>query len=157
MLGDTAKEKFKIKLRNIKTVLVVSWLFLLYFWFPQSDNIVKVFIFENYFYPAMLLPSCSYLCKVNNGSTKAIYEICSKLTIKTLERRQWDRLGVFIVNIEQIPHIVIVLPLLTLNKQMPPRLSNYISKFKQRFRSYILVSFYIKRCFVILSNKFLFT
>ena len=41
-----------------------------------------------------------------------------KLTIKTPERRQWRRYGVFIVNVEQISHIVLVFPLLTLNKQM---------------------------------------
>ena len=33
-------------------------------------------------------------------------EICWQCTIKTLERRQWRRSGVFIVNIEQISHIV---------------------------------------------------
>ena len=43
-------------------------------------------------------------------------EICPKLTIKTPERRQQRRSGVFIVNIEQISHIVLVFPLLTLNK-----------------------------------------
>ena len=41
-----------------------------------------------------------------------------KLTTKTPERRQWRRYGVFIVNVEQISHIVLVFPLLTLNKQM---------------------------------------
>ena len=31
-----------------------------------------------------------------------MFEICLKLTIKTPERRQWRRYGVFIVNFEQI-------------------------------------------------------
>ena len=31
-------------------------------------------------------------------------EICSKLTIKTLEQRQWRRSAVFIVNFELISH-----------------------------------------------------
>ena len=31
-----------------------------------------------------------------------MYEICSKLTIKTSERYQWHHSGVFIVNFEQI-------------------------------------------------------
>ena len=35
-------------------------------------------------------------------------EICPKLTIKTPERRHWNRFGVFIVNFEQISHIVLV-------------------------------------------------
>ena len=32
-------------------------------------------------------------------------EICSKLTIKTLEQRHWRRSGVFIVNFENISHL----------------------------------------------------
>ena len=43
-------------------------------------------------------------------------EIYSDLTIKTLERRHWRRSGVFIVNFEQISHIVLVFLLLILNK-----------------------------------------
>ena len=46
-------------------------------------------------------------------------EIGSKLPIKTPEkrqRRQLRRFGLFIVNFEQISHIVLVFPLLTLNK-----------------------------------------
>ena len=41
-------------------------------------------------------------------------EICSKLTIKTPERRQWRRSDVFFVNFEHIPHIALVFLLLTL-------------------------------------------
>ena len=37
-----------------------------------------------------------------NKKTRTRGEICSKLTIKTLERRQWRRSGVFIVNFEQV-------------------------------------------------------
>ena len=36
-------------------------------------------------------------------------EICSKLAIKTQERLQWRRSGVFIVNFEQCLHIVLQL------------------------------------------------
>ena len=46
-------------------------------------------------------------------------EICSKLTTKTPERRQFRRSGVFLVNFEDISHLVLVSVLLTLNKQMP--------------------------------------
>ena len=35
--------------------------------------------------------------KVSNRNTWKMCEICSKLTIKTLERRQWRRSGIFIV------------------------------------------------------------
>ena len=34
-----------------------------------------------------------YLFEVNNGNTRIIYEICSKLAIKKSERRQWRRFG----------------------------------------------------------------
>ena len=48
----------------------------------------------------------SYLLKVNSGNNRAaMCEICSKLTIKTPERRQWRRSKVFIVNFQQISHI----------------------------------------------------
>ena len=40
-------------------------------------------------------------------------EICSKLTIKTLELQNWRSFGVFIVNFEHILHIVLVFPLVT--------------------------------------------
>ena len=33
-------------------------------------------------------------------------EICSKLTIKIPERRDWRRYGIFIVNFEHISHLV---------------------------------------------------
>ena len=60
-----------------------------------------------------------YLLKVNNRITKTRCKTCSKLTIKTPERRQWRRhwlcYGVFFVNFEHISHFVIVLLLLTSN------------------------------------------
>ena len=50
----------------------------------------------------------NYIFKVNNRNTRTRCEICSKLTIKTPERCQWPRSGVFIVNFEHISHIVLV-------------------------------------------------
>ena len=47
-----------------------------------------------------------YLLKVNNRNTRIRCEICSKLTIKIPERRQWDRSGIFIVHFEHISHLV---------------------------------------------------
>ena len=47
---------------------------------------------------------------------------CSNSTIETIEKgvkyiqRQWDRLGVFIVNFEHISHLVLVFLLLTLSR-----------------------------------------
>ena len=34
-------------------------------------------------------PAGNYMFKVNNKNTSARCEVCSKLTIKTPERRQW--------------------------------------------------------------------
>ena len=42
-------------------------------------------------------------------------KICSKLTTKITERRHWRGCSVFIVNFEQILHIILVFPLFTLN------------------------------------------
>ena len=57
--------------------------------------------------------------KVNNRNTRARCEMCSKLTIKTLERSHWRRSGVFTVNFEHISHLALVFPLLTLSRKMP--------------------------------------
>ena len=50
-----------------------------------------------------------------NRNARTRCELCSKLTIKTPERRQWRRSGVFIVNFEHISHLALVFLLLTLN------------------------------------------
>ena len=69
----------------------------------------------------VIFPSCRnypagiYLFKVDSRNTRTMCEVCSKLTIKTPERRHWRRSGVFIVNFEQISHIVLIYLLLTLN------------------------------------------
>ena len=52
-----------------------------------------------------LTPIGIYMFKVNNGSTRTICEICSKLAIKTPER-YGHHSGVFVVKLEQILHIV---------------------------------------------------
>ena len=46
------------------------------------------------------------LLKVSNGNTRTVCEFCSKLAMKKPELRHWCRSGVFIVNFEQISHIV---------------------------------------------------
>ena len=52
--------------------------------------------------------------KVNNRSNRKRSKICSKLTKKTIERGQWCRSGVFIVNFEHISYIFLVFQLLAL-------------------------------------------
>ena len=69
---------------------------------------------ENFAFQLFILAGI-YLLKVNNRNTATRCEICLKLTIKTPERRQWRRSGVFIVNFEHISHLAVVLLLLTLN------------------------------------------
>ena len=59
-----------------------------------SENILRAINGPN--------PVGIYLLKVNNRDTKTRCEICSKLTIKTPERRHLYRSGVFIVNFEHI-------------------------------------------------------
>ena len=52
-------------------------------------------------------PAGIYLLKVKNRNTRTRCEICPKLTIKIPERRR-RRCGVFIVNFENISHLVLV-------------------------------------------------
>ena len=56
--------------------------------------------------------------KVNNRNTRTRGEICSKLTIKAPERPHWCRSGVFIVNFEDISHLVLVFLSITLSRYM---------------------------------------
>ena len=64
-------------------------------------------------------PSGNYLLSVNNRNIRTSCNICSKLSIKTPERRQWRRSGAFIV------HFIHLVLLLTLDMQLPPGLATY--------------------------------
>ena len=59
------------------------------------------YCFSIYYY----YPAGNYIFRVNNRNTRTRCETCSKLTIKTPERRKWRRSGVFIVNFEHISHL----------------------------------------------------
>ena len=65
---------------------------------------------------SIIVPSNIYLFKINNKNTRKSCETCSKLIVKTLERRQWRRFGVFIDNFEYISPIFLAFLLLTLGK-----------------------------------------
>ena len=52
-----------------------------------------------------------------NRNTRKSYQLLSKLTLKTSERRQCLRSGVLIVNLEHFSLILVIL-LVTLNRQM---------------------------------------
>ena len=86
----------------------------------EVEFIVRKIKFSLYqFYLDILLftnPAGNYMFKVNNRNTTARCEICSKLTKKTPERRQWRHSRVFIVNFEYISHLALVLLLLTLSR-----------------------------------------
>ena len=77
---------------------------------------------KHYISSLLILPplyeysAVNYMSKVNNKNTRARFEICSKLTIKTPKRCQWRRSGVFFVNFELISHFVLVFLLLTLRR-----------------------------------------
>ena len=62
----------------------------------------------------VISPANIYLLKVNKRNGRTRCGICSKLTIKIPERRQWRRSGIFIVNFEHISRLVLVVLLLTL-------------------------------------------
>ena len=83
----------------------------------DSENMRRENVYCNFFgiYNADN-PVDNYMFKVNNNNTKTRCEICSELTIKTPERRQWRRSGVFIVNFEHISHLVLVFLTLTLSR-----------------------------------------
>ena len=61
-------------------------------------------------------PAGNNMFKINNRNTRTRCEICSKLTIKTPERRHWHRSAVFTVNFEHISHLVLVFILITLSR-----------------------------------------
>ena len=69
-----------------------------------------------WFHEFTSIPAYIYLFKVDNRNTRKRYEICSKLTIKSLERRHWRRSGIFIVCVEHISHLVLVLLLLAFHR-----------------------------------------
>ena len=73
-------------------------------WRLTSLTIIWIDYFENvilgYFKRSM------YLFKVNHRNSCKSCKICSKLIIKTAERRHWGRSGVFIVNFEHINNFV---------------------------------------------------
>ena len=94
---------------------------------PKSRTLPKTKIYfqkkEVSFWSNIWRLVCIYLSKINCGNIRSMCDICSKLTVKTPERRQFGRSSVFIVNFEQISHIILVFPLLTLNNQTPNGLS----------------------------------
>ena len=67
---------------------------------------------------SLFFPVAIYLIKVNNGNIGAMFQICSKKTRKTPERRHWRCSGLSLVKFEHISHTVLVFLFLTFIKQM---------------------------------------
>ena len=70
----------------------------------------------------MQFPADNYQLKVNNTKTRKTCEICSKLPIKTPERHQIRKSGVFTINFENISDILLLFALLTLSIHLFARL-----------------------------------
>ena len=89
-------------------VSIVKYLFLnsLEYSSYKIQPVYKSLVFHHHF--LVRIPAGNYKFKVNSGNTRARCEICSKLTIKTLERRYCCCSGVFIVSFEHISHLVLV-------------------------------------------------
>ena len=98
-----------IKLKNLKLTV-------LRFWPGPASHLYYFYLLKN--------------IKVNNRNTRARWEICLKLTIKTPERDQLHRSGVFIKNFEHISHLVLVFLSITLNMELLVRLTLYVYKMK---------------------------
>ena len=94
----------------------------------SDDNILFYFI---YFFVILCLwkgvvRTFSFACtqptitcsKLKNKNSRTRYEIGMKLTIKTPERRQWRRSGLFIVNFEQVSYLTLMFLFLTLSTDM---------------------------------------
>ena len=107
--------------KNSHTLKCFTLLFLLFLWLchklisSQKFYGMQDFIVLRLIGNLKTFPVDIYLLKVNNRNIRTRYEIFSKLTIKTQERRQWRLSGVFIVNFEHISHLVLVFLLLTWN------------------------------------------
>ena len=68
----------------------------------------KYFFWEALFVISFVLTR-NYLFKFSNWNTRIRCENCSRLRMKTLERCQWRRPSVFIVNCEHIPNFLLII------------------------------------------------
>ena len=76
--------------------------------FGQVNAGLEEFLKLGSFLKPTKTPAGNYMFKVNNRNTRAKYEICSELTVKTP--------GVLILNLEHISHLALVFLLLTLSR-----------------------------------------
>ena len=79
-------------------------------------------------------PADIYLLNVNNSNIKIMCEICSKLTMKTPERRQWRRSGVFIVNLNKF-HVLFWCFIVEFRQVNASWVAEHLSKIKSEIKS----------------------
>ena len=98
-------------------------------WSHKSSYCKGSVIFGIFSVMLIYLPAGKHVFEVNNRGTRD--ETCSEITIKILERRQWRRSVVFIVNFEHISLLVLVFLLWTLRRQMSAGMATvfYINHF----------------------------
>ena len=77
-------------------------LFMTFYSILQSIFVIVISVKKQQDFTSRSNPAGNYMFKVNNRNTRTRCEICSKLTIKTPERCQWDRSRDFIVKLEHI-------------------------------------------------------
>ena len=86
----------------------MTWL-----WELNAFKIFRKCFKANYNHHANAIPANIYLFKINDRNIRKWWEVCSKLTIKPLERHHWRRSGVFLVNFKQILQLFLVFVSLT--------------------------------------------
>ena len=101
----TDRQNQYLALVLVKSFFVVFWRFKMVRTFGNDSCTLILFY-----------PTGNYMFTVNNRNAKTRCGICSKLTIKTPERRNWNRPGVFIVDSEHISHLALLFLLLTLSR-----------------------------------------
>ena len=93
------------------------------------------------------LPTNIYLFSFNNEITRKWCEICSKLTIKTPERRHCRHSGVSTVNFEHLSHLFLAYLLFTMDRKNICWTSGYLLKVTSkntRFKYRIFPRIYFK-------------
>ena len=107
---------FIVNFEHILHLVLVFLLFTLNMWLPAGMYLTNLESMPPTNSNEIIAsPANIYLFKFSNRNVRARCGICSKLTIKTPERRQWRRSDVFI-NFEVVSHFFLVFLLLALHK-----------------------------------------
>ena len=92
------KPSFDLRYSDLLSNIIVYFYII-----PQClDTMISSFPFSRHLSLFQALSFGIGLLKVNNRNTRTRCEICSRLSIKTSERRQCGRSGVFIVNFKRV-------------------------------------------------------